>query len=103
MIGKTFALDVHVSWNGRKPGITTAEILDRGPKVIPKFVAPAMAPTPDQRKKMVSLALKGLILASLKNNMFSFNDKIYLQNSGGAIGVSVCWVTSLDHTGQGPF
>ena len=45
-----------------------------------------MAPTPVQKKKMVSLALKGFILASLKNHMFSFNNKIYLQTSGGAIG-----------------
>ena len=75
-----------VSRNGRKPGITTAEVLERGPKVIPKFKAPAMAPTPDQKKKMVSLALKGFILASLKNHTFSFNNKIYLQTSGGAIG-----------------
>ena len=75
-----------VSRNGRKPGITTAEVLDRGPSVIPKFVAPAMAPTPDQKRRMVSLALESLVLATLKNHMFSFNNKIYLQNSGGAIG-----------------
>ena len=37
-----------VSRNGHKPGITTAEILERGPMVIPKFRAPAMAPTLDQ-------------------------------------------------------
>ena len=35
---------------------------------------------------MVSLALKSLVLATLNNHMFSFNNKIYLQNSGGAIG-----------------
>ena len=35
---------------------------------------------------MVSLTLKSLILASLKNHIFSFNGKIYHQTSGGAIG-----------------
>ena len=75
-----------VSRSGRKPGITTAEVLDRGPKVVPKFAAPAMAPTPDQKKLMVAIALKSLVLASLTNHMFSFNNKIYLQTSGGAIG-----------------
>ena len=35
---------------------------------------------------MVSLTLKSLILATLKNHIFSFNGKIYHQTSGGAIG-----------------
>ena len=30
-----------VSANGRKPGITTPEVLNRGDKVVPKFVPPA--------------------------------------------------------------
>ena len=35
---------------------------------------------------MVAIALKSLILNSLKNHIFSFNGKIYHQTSGGAIG-----------------
>ena len=75
-----------VSKNGRKPGITTPEVLSRGPKVIPKFRPPARQPTQDEKRLMVAIALKSLILASLKNHVFSFNGKIYHQTSGGAIG-----------------
>ena len=75
-----------VSKNGKKPGITTPEVLNRGDKVIPKFVPPVRQPTPDEKRLMVSIALKRLVLASLKNHIFSFNGKIYHQTSGGAIG-----------------
>ena len=75
-----------VSKTGRKPGITTPEVLNRGDKVIPKFVPPARQPTPAEKKLMVSIALKSLILHSLTNHIFSFNGKIYHQTSGGAIG-----------------
>ena len=75
-----------VSANGRKPGITTPEVLKRGDKVIPKFVPPARQPTQDEKRLMVAIALKSLILNSLKNHIFSFNGKIYHQTSGGAIG-----------------
>ena len=75
-----------VSKNGSKPGITTPEVLSRGDKIIPKFVPPAREPTEDEKRLMVAIALKSLILASLKNHVFSFNGKIYHQTSGGAIG-----------------
>ena len=75
-----------VSANGRKPGITTPEVLNRGDKVIPKFVPPARQPTQYEKRLMVAIALKSLILNSLKNHIFSFNGKIYHQTSGGAIG-----------------
>ena len=75
-----------VSKNGRKPGITTPEVIARGDKVIPKFDPPARQPNLAEKKMMVSIALKYLILASLKNHVFSFNGTIYHQTSGGAIG-----------------
>ena len=75
-----------VSKNGKKPGITTPEVLNRGDKVIPKFLPPLRQPTPDEKRLMVSIALKRLVLASLKNHIFSFYGKIYNQTSGGAIG-----------------
>ena len=58
----------------------------RGPKIIPKFEPPVRQPTPAKKKLMVSLTLKSLILATLKNHIFSFNGKIYHQTSGGTIG-----------------
>ena len=61
-------------------------MLSRGPKVIPKFRPPARQPTQNEKRLMVSIALKSLILASLTNHVFSFNGKIYHQTSGGAIG-----------------
>ena len=85
-VGLGDVTSTRVSKNGRKPGITTPEVLTRGDKVIPKFKPPARQPTEVEKRMMVSLALKSLILASLKNHIFSFNGDIYHQTSGGAIG-----------------
>ena len=54
--------------------------------VIPKFDPPARQPNEKEKRMLVSIALKYLILASLKNHVFSFNGDIYHQTSGGAIG-----------------
>ena len=73
-----------VSANGRKPGITTPEVLNRGDKVVPKFVPPARQPTQDEKRLMVAIALKSLILNSLKNHIFSFNGEDLPPNLGGS-------------------
>ena len=77
-----------VSANGRKPGITTPEVLKRGDKVIPKFVPPARQPTQDEKRLMVAIALKSLILNSLKNPIFSWLES---------------WGTFLGHSGLKTF
>ena len=64
-------------------GITTPEVTARSEQ---KFLAPVRPPTEEERKKMTALALKTLILVVLLNHMFSFNNKIHRQSSGGAIG-----------------
>ena len=73
-----------VSANGSKPGITTPEVLKRGDKVIPKFVPPARQPTQYEKRLMVAIALKSLILNSLKNHIFSFNGEDLPPNLGGS-------------------
>ena len=39
--------------------------------------------TDDERKQMTALGLKQMILVDLQKHIFSFNKKIYKQNSGG--------------------
>ena len=71
---------------GPKPGITTPEIMSRSHDTVSKFVPPLRLPNDDEKKKMTQLALEYLMRTSLENHIYSFNGKIKLQSSGGAIG-----------------
>ena len=71
---------------GPKPGITTNEILSRSHDTVSKFLPPQSPPTNNQLRIMIKLGLEHLMLVSLKNHIYSFDGKIKLQLSGGAIG-----------------
>ena len=71
---------------GPKPGITTAEVMSRSYDTVSKFVVPQRSPTNDEKRLMTKLALQHLMKFSLENHTYSFNGKIMLQSSGGAMG-----------------
>ena len=75
---------------GQRPGITTAEVTggeaERGKS---KFNPPNRKPNPRELRTMVSLALRKGIIAVMKNHIYRFNEKIYLQKEGGPIGLQL--------------
>ena len=73
---------------GTKPGITTAEVLERSHRVVSKFNEPLRTPTSKERKLLLSMALEKLMRVSLENHMYEFNGEIRLQSRGGAMGDS---------------
>ena len=71
---------------GRKPGITTEEILDRGSNTKTKFRDPEREPTREEKRKMFGVALETMINTAMSNHIYSFDGKLRRQQSGGAIG-----------------
>ena len=60
-LGLGHVTHTRVHKTGRKPGITTEEILDRHPDTVSKFNLPRQQPTDDEVRLMFSVALKQLI------------------------------------------
>ena len=71
---------------GRKPGITTEEILERGSNTKSKFRDPERQPTEDEIRMMFGVALENLINTAMSNHLYSFNGDLRKQQSCGAIG-----------------
>ena len=87
-LGLTDVCHTRAKSGGRKPGITTQEVSGRTDKNKDKslFVKPARKPSPNEVKKMFSLALKVLIKAAMKNHIYTWDGSIKKQSKGGAIG-----------------
>ena len=75
-----------VTNSGRRPGVTTKEILERSEDTVSKFNFPVSVPSSEQQRKMFSVALKVLIKTAMDNHLFSFNGSLFRQRKGGAIG-----------------
>ena len=43
-------------------------------------------PSLDERRSLMRLAVEAAILASFTNSLYSFNGKVYIQNTGGPTG-----------------
>ena len=74
---------------GRKPGITTEEILNRGQKTKTKFVPPERKPTSSESRLMFSLVLEHAIKTTMKNHIYSYNGQLFRQKRGAAIGLKL--------------
>lgn len=66
-LGLSDVVHKRISTGGRKTGITTEEISNRGNKTKSLFHGPARAPTRDETRLMLSLALTLLIKAYCSN------------------------------------
>ena len=64
---------------GRKPGITSDEILKRGPKTTSKWVPPERKPTKSESRLMFSLVLEHAIKIAMQNHIYSYNGQLYRQ------------------------
>ena len=58
---------------GKKPGITTEEILKRGKSSVSKFTPPQRLPTEQEERLMTALVLENFIRVGMENNIYSFN------------------------------
>ena len=85
-VGLSDVVHTRISIGGRKIGITTEEIIDRGKKTKSLFYGPARVPTRDETRLMLSMALTILIKTAMQNHIYSFSRKIRRQTSGGGIG-----------------
>ena len=71
---------------GKKPGITTEEILKRGKSSVSKFTPPQRLPTQQEERLMTALVLENFIRVGMENNIYSFNSEIRRKSEGGGIG-----------------
>ena len=71
---------------GQAPGITTAEVCERGPRTKSLFRPPVREPTDQEKRLMFARMLENLIKEAMAGHIFSFNGTIYRQARGGAIG-----------------
>ena len=75
---------------GQRPGITTSEVIGgEAERRKSKFNPPNRKPNTRELRTMVSLALRKGIMAVIKNHMYRFNERIYLQKEGGPIGLQL--------------
>ena len=85
-LGLADVVHTRIKSGGRTIGITTKEILDRGPKTKTLFNKPVRRPTEAESRLMFSLAFENLIKVAMSEHCYSFNSKLYKQSKGGAIG-----------------
>ena len=85
-LGLTEVVHTRIKSGGSNIGITTKEILSRGPKSKSLFNKPVRQPTTTESRLMFSLALENLIKVAMSEHCYSFNSKLYKQSKGGAIG-----------------
>ena len=79
-----------IGGRGRRPGITTAEVMGgREQRKNSKFLPADRRPNQEEERKMVALALKKGIQAVMKNHLYVSEDKVYKQREGGPIGLQV--------------
>ena len=75
---------------GRRPGITTAEVMGgRTQRNDSKFLPAERKPNPEEERRMIALALKKGVQAVMKNHLYKIDNKVYQQSDGGPIGLQV--------------
>ena len=74
---------------GQKPGITSIRVLN-GPKGNQKeeksWIEPTRTPNPDEKKKMLALAIVAGVINVMDNHVYRFNRENRKQTDGGSIG-----------------
>ena len=92
--------DVTAVWRsegsrGRRPGITTAEVIQGAKaKDNSKFHKPVRIPTPEEQRKMIGMAIEAGIKVVMKNHTYRFDGKHFLQTEGGPIGLELTGAVS---------
>ena len=72
---------------GTAPGITSREILNRGPTSPTKWRDPVRAPTEEERRKMLGIMLELAITTCMGNHFYLIDGKVKRQAEGAGIGL----------------
>ena len=78
----------HEGGRGRRPGITSAEVMGgRAQRNDSKFLPADRKPNQREERKMIALAIKKGIQVVMENHLYTIDGKIYRQSEGGPIGL----------------
>ena len=72
---------------GAAPGITSREILHRGPTCPSKWKEQARMPTEEERRKMLGLMVETSINLCMEHHYYIYDGKVKKQNGGAGIGL----------------
>jgi hypothetical protein len=73
--------------SGAAPGITSREILSRGPACKRLWREPARPPTEQERRQMLGIMLELAINACMENHYYTVDNEVKLQRQGAGIGL----------------
>ena len=73
--------------SGAAPGITSREILSRGPICPTKWKEQSRAPTEEERRKMLGIMIEGAINMCMQHHFYIHEDKVKRQRDGAGIGL----------------
>ena len=72
---------------GASPGITSREILSRGPACPTKWKEPKREPTEVERRKMLGLMVEFAIKMCMEHHFYMHNERVKRQGGGAGIGL----------------
>ena len=72
---------------GAAPGITSREILSRGPLCPTKWREPERAPTEEERRRMLGLMLESSIISAMEHHYYLMDGEVKRQAEGCGIGL----------------
>ena len=72
---------------GAVPGITSREILSRGPQCGSKWKPPSRAPTEEERRKMLGKVLELAIIFCMENHFYLLGGEVRRQANGAGTGL----------------
>ena len=72
---------------GAAPGITSREILSRGPACPTKWKEPRRSPTEEERRKMLGIMVETAINMCMNHHFYMHEEKVKRQGGGAGIGL----------------
>merc|ERR1712020_268305 len=72
---------------GAAPGITSREILSRGPACPTKWKEPRRQPTEEERRKMLGIMVEYAIKMCMEHHYYMHNQEVKRQGEGAGIGL----------------
>ena len=78
------------SGRGRRPGITSAEVMGgKSQRNNSKFLPADRLPNREEERKMIALAIKKGVQTVMKSHLYVSEGRVYRQSEGGPIGLQV--------------
>ena len=82
--------DVVQEWHSRAsaaPGITSREILSKGPACSTKWKEPRRSPTEEERRKMLGIMVEFSIKLCMEHHFYMHDQRVRRQGEGAGIGL----------------